>query len=453
MRLEEAYLMLPGPCQTLAVSAFGFRNRLRRYGAHFDQHAAFLAHSEGWSKDRIEEWQQEELARLLDHAFRTVPHFQRLAPRSIHKGADAARVLRSLPILEKSEIRAAPNQFTSSEYGATERVALMTTGTTGSPTTFLVDRESRQRHFAYFDRLLRWAGLDSGGWHAVLMGRVLGREKQLRRRPWRVDFANRRVYYSSYHITRDAIADYGRHLSRQNYEWIEGYPSAIANLASLARERGIHLPRPKAIIPSSETLDSTTRKQIEDSFGRTIWEFYAAAEQAAFISQCAAGSLHINPEYSLIEFHPQGSDQDGEALYEMVATSFQNWAMPLIRYRTGDMVTLEQGPCLCGSAFPRVGRIVGRTSDEITLPDGRRVTGISNVAKRLPIQKSQMVQLGDQSLEFRVVPIRAKWEDGLEAVLQRRLHERLGDGVRVSIRLVDQIEPGPGGKFSLVKKV
>lgn len=450
--LDEAYLWLPGPLQTLAVSALGFRNRLRRYGPHYDQHCSFLAQSESWSEDEIQEWQQEELTRLLRHAFKTVPHFRRLAPLDNYTGRDAARILRSLPLLEKAEIRAAPDQFTSTVYGDKERLPVMTTGTTGSPTTFLVDRASRQRHFAYFSRLLRWAGLDSRRWHAVLMGRVLGREQQLRRRPWRVDFANRRVYYSSYHITHDVFDKYANHFADRRYEWMEGYPSAIANLASVAQKRGVELPRPNAIIPSSETLDSITRKQIEDYFGQTIWEFYAAAEQAVFISQCAAGSLHINPEYSLVEFHPRGMDQDGLALYEMVATSFRNWAMPLIRYRTEDLVTLEEGTCFCGSAFPRVGRIVGRTSDEIILSDGRRVTGISNVAKRLPIQKSQLVQLGDDALEFRVVPIQSKWEDGLESILQRRLHDRLGNKVRVSIRLVDDIDPGPGGKFSLVKK-
>lgn len=451
--LEEVYLRLPRLGQTLAVSALGLKNRLKRYGSSFRKHRGFLEGSESWSRAQIRQWQNEELVRLLRHAVGTVPHYRSLAKDSPYTSDDVRGFLRTWPLLEKRSIRAAPQHFVSEAFRAKDVLSVMTTGTTGSPTTFIIDHTSRQQHFAYFDRLLRWAGLDSGEWHAVFMGRVLGTSRQMRRQPWRIDYANRRVYYSSYDISKDTIEAYANHFARQRFEWVEGYPSAIANLARLAQEANLDLPHPGAIIPSSETLDDATRRSIETCFGQRIWEFYAAAEQAVFISQCGEGSLHINPEYGIVELEPQGHDQDGNLLYEMVATSFRNWAMPLVRYRTDDLVTTESEPCPCGRAFPRVGRIVGRTSGTVILPDGRRVTGVSNVPKGLPIRESQLVQIADDALEFRVVPLKSEWTSAAEAAVLRRLRDRLGDSVKLSVRLVRHIERGPGGKSCLVRKL
>jgi phenylacetate-CoA ligase len=449
--LESIYLNIPVPLQSLAISVLGARNRASRYGPAFRSHNRFLTESEYWCEERILNWQNQQLLSLLNHAFTTVPYFRRLAPKGRFGSAEAREVLRGLPWLEKRQIRDGPSEYSSESFRSRDLLSVVTSGTTGSPVRFLIDKTSRQYHFAYFARLLRWAGLDERSWHAVFMGRMLGTEAQVKRQPWRVDHANRRVYYSSYHITHEGIAKYADHLQRREPEWIEGYPSAIGNLARLSIDRGFDLPKPRAIIPSSETLDDVTRTAIQAAFGDAIWEFYGAAEQAAFISQCDAGSLHINPEYGIVEFEPRGHDQDGLALYEMIATSFRNLAMPLLRYRTDDLVTKGPESCSCGRSFPRVHRIVGRESGAVVLPDGRRVTGVSNIPKGLPIEKSQLVQMSKDALEFHVVPIQHHWGDDVERTVLGRLRDRLGSSVNVCVRTVADIPPGPNGKTPLVK--
>jgi phenylacetate-coenzyme A ligase PaaK-like adenylate-forming protein len=54
---------------------------------------------------------------------------------------------------------------------------------------------------------------------------------------------------------------------------------------------------------------------------------------------------------------------DGE-MGEIVLTSLKERAMPLIRYRTGDIGTLLTTPCTCGGALPRLGRVEGRLSGD-----------------------------------------------------------------------------------------
>lgn len=449
--LERIYLNSPRPIQDLALSIIGARNRIVQRGSWFREHATFLSRSERWGESQLTEWQDRQLAGLLNHALATVPHFQALGLGGNHTHFTARDVLSELPFTNKEALKHDPRAFTSIVIRPREMVRVTTSGTTGSPTTFFIDRRSRQEHFAYFDRFLRWANLDSTAWHAVFMGRLLGKDSQLKHTPWRTDFSNRRVYYSSYHITRNSVEKYLRHMTSRSLEWVEGYPSAIGNLAQLGLSAGANFPKIRAVIPSSETLDDITRSTIEKAFGKVIWEFYAAAEQAAFISQCEAGSLHINPEYGIVEFQSCGYTDNGEELHEMIGTSFRNRAMPLLRYRTGDLVVRDHTACACGRTFPRLKRIVGRTVDAVVLPDGRRLTAIGDIIRGLPIERSQVVQISEGAVEFRVVPIRSGWSVEAKNTLEHRLRDRLGDSARIRIQVVRSIPPGPNGKTPLVR--
>ena len=58
---------------------------------------------------------------------------------------------------------------------------------------------------------------------------------------------------------------------------------------------------------------------------------------------------------------PQSVDQSGE----VVGTNLENYAMPLIRYRTRDLTRMIATPCSCGNVLPMHDRILGRTDDMI----------------------------------------------------------------------------------------
>lgn len=59
---------------------------------------------------------------------------------------------------------------------------------------------------------------------------------------------------------------------------------------------------------------------------------------------------------------------------EIVLTTFASEAMPLIRYRTGDIGRIVSGPCGCGSTLPRLGRVRGRMDSEIPVAGGGTVS-------------------------------------------------------------------------------
>src|SRR5690606_28221227 len=115
---------------------------------------------------------------------------------------------------------------------------------------------------------------------------------------------------------------------------------------------------------------------IEERFGCRVFDWYGQNERVAAIGTCEQGRYHLMSDYSYVELEPTP-----EGL-EIVGTGFNNLAMPLIRYRTGDFVQLQDvDSCSCGRAFPVVRRIIGRDDDYIKLPDGSHVKRLSNVFK------------------------------------------------------------------------
>ena len=76
----------------------------------------------------------------------------------------------------------------------------------------------------------------------------------------------------------------------------------------------------------------------------------------------------------------------GEYAAEIVSSSLHNYVMPLLRYRSGDLVRInpQAVPCPCGRGFPVISGIIGRSSDVIFTPDRRAVTALYTVFEGVP---------------------------------------------------------------------
>ena len=180
-----------------------------------------------------------------------------------------------------------------------------------------------------------------------------------------------------------------------------------------------------------------------------MFDWYGLFERVIFIGTCEFGSYHIFPDYGVTEFRPV-YETDGKTYYELVGTGFINSVMPLIRYSTGDVVTLKEGPCECGRAFPRIGSIVGRLDDMVITPEGRVVGRLDHIFKDLEhIRLAQIIQEHVDEITILVVP-----EPGYSPFDEKKVIgsaiERLGKKMNIKIRLVSDIPRLPNAKFKAV---
>ncbi len=168
-----------------------------------------------------------------------------------------------------------------------------------------------------------------------------------------------------------------------------GTPSFLLNIAEKAEEMGFDLKKDlnlKVGFVAAEMLPESLRSDLEERFGMTIRQGYGTADIRCLGYECTEkNGMHI-PDDKIVEIvdpetgHPLRAGEIGE----IVATSF-NKAYPLIRFGTGDLSLLNDGPCLCGRTSPRLVKILGRV-DQATKVRGLFIHPgqVDEVAARFP---------------------------------------------------------------------
>jgi phenylacetate-CoA ligase len=148
-------------------------------------------------------------------------------------------------------------------------------------------------------------------------------------------------------------------------------PSYALRLSNTVKELGIDVKKDlylKIFFIGAEPHSEAMRRKIEELYGVKAYNSYGLSEISgpgiAFECPYQAG-LHIWEDYVYPEivdpktFEPLPDGQEGE----LVLTTLQRQAMPLMRYRTKDLTKIISEPCKCGRTHRRIARITARTDD------------------------------------------------------------------------------------------
>jgi phenylacetate-coenzyme A ligase PaaK-like adenylate-forming protein len=144
---------------------------------------------------------------------------------------------------------------------------------------------------------------------------------------------------------------------------LAGYPSMLHLLAERARAGALRI-QPRRILSSAEPLLPEARRAIEEVWGGTVVNGYAASE-LMIAGSCEAAGCHIVDD--LIFFEPvdgRGKAVPADVTSDKVfVTNLYNLALPLIRYELTDEVTVLSKQCACGSSLRRLDDVHGRMDD------------------------------------------------------------------------------------------
>lgn len=129
----------------------------------------------------------------------------------------------------------------------------------------------------------------------------------------------------------------------------------------------------KCLIGVGSQLTPSLRARLEQGYGIPVHMSYGLNEIGMVGVRCREGRYHVHSEHCLVEIadndgHPCPPGQTGHVL----VTGLSNLAMPLIRYDTGDLAEVAEGPCPCGRTLPSFGKLGGRYRRYAGLPDGTR---------------------------------------------------------------------------------
>jgi phenylacetate-CoA ligase len=320
-----------------------------------------------------------------------------------------------------------------------------TSGSTGLPTQVFRSHRSWAHGHANKFRQWRWFGVEPGERYAYFWG--LAHDARGRREASLKDAIFNRERASAFAMSSDYAAQFYERLRAHPTTYAYGYPSTIVQFAdevALAGLDGREL-HWKGVFTTAELLLPEWRERIETTFGCRVGDNYGCAECCDPGIECEHGSMHQTMESSVVDTLP-GTD----GLPEMLLTDLHNYSQPLIRYRVGDLVDAgDHRTCACGRGLPRLGRPIGRSGDNLVLPDGRQLNCHTTTylfkqhGKAGHVREYQFVQHAQGRIELRIHPGPA-WSEDVRAELGREAREAFG--IPIEISTVERFERRGRGK-------
>lgn len=249
------------------------------------------------------------------------------------------------------------------------------------------------------------------------------------------------LFLSSYNINSNTVEQYYKKIVMFQPIAIEGYPSSLYSLALFLKDAELELNIP-ITFTSSETLLDYQRDLIEERLGTEIYDRYSMTERTIFLveSHNHAGYYEA-PGFSINEYI-----DDGE-----ICTSLINDAFPLIRYRSNDIMEIEEAT----DENPQivVKRVNGRKEDYLHCKDGSRILRLDFIFKGVKhVKMSQLVQDKEGVLSVRVVPEKDFTDDDRNRI-EQNIIARMGAGnidFRIELITENEIQLTPRSKYEFI---
>jgi phenylacetate-CoA ligase len=199
-------------------------------------------------------------------------------------------------------------------------------------------------------------------------------------------------------------------------------------------------------------LTEADRAELHDYFGVPVANGYGSREGGFIAHECPHGRFHVTDENIILEI----VDEDGQAVApgksgRIVITHLETYAMPFIRYVTGDVArrAVDETPCPCGRGLSTVLAVDGRQTDFLVARDGtirHALSAIYVLREREEIERYRIVQEADYSVHVDVV-CRKTLTEGLRHQLHNGLAAALGQDLDITINQTDDIQPTGSGKY------
>jgi phenylacetate-CoA ligase len=192
---------------------------------------------------------------------------------------------------------------------------------------------------------------------------------------------------------------------------------------------------------------------IAEVFGAPAANEYGSRDIGFTAHETPEGQILLISESIVLEVLDEaGQPVPPGAAGEAVMTGLCSDAQPFIRYRTGDIVRMGTGRCRAGRALHVIDEVLGRTTDFVTRADGTIMHALAVIYVLRAVEgvaEFKLVQHTVRDIEVLVRP-NPRWGEAGAGAIDRGLKARLGEDVRVTLRLVEQIAPEASGKHRYV---
>jgi phenylacetate-CoA ligase len=238
-------------------------------------------------------------------------------------------------------------------------------------------------------------------------------------------------------------------------------PSYLLHIGEVAEKMGVDIKKDTKLrtgILGAEPWTDRMRTRIEDWLGIKAYDIYGTSELSGpMFTECMEQKgFHIWSDLALVEIiDPKtGESIESGEKGELTITMLQKEALPMIRYRIGDITTMDEEICACGRTHPRIQRIQGRVDDMLIIRGINvfpsqieyALMAIPEVGQHFQIVVERRGALDDMLV--RVELNKESFSDKINDLMQvrQKVEHRLRNSLNVNVN-VELVEPGSLPRF------
>lgn len=405
--------------------------------------------------DKLKHDQEKQLKNLIKFSYENVPYYHNLfrslglSPEDIQTIED----LEKLPILTKDIIKKHWEEFKPVNLSSMKYYNHATGGSTGTPMQYRLSKHDRFLGGALLYRGWGYGGYELGDRMVFLAGSSLGFDTKSKLTTFIHETTRNLRKLSSFDMGENEMREYAQTINSFKPKFIRGYASSIYFFARWLEENQLSVPSQKAVFTTAEKLFPYMRQTIEDVFDCDVYDNYGLNDGGVSAYECSEHTgLHIDTERSIMELVDGAGHQIDTGEGQILATSLYNYAMPFIRYATGDDGHIIDDGCNCGRGYPLLKEVLGRSTDVLLTPEGKSIHGWFFLYIFWEycegIKEYQVVQKSLEKIVIRIVP-----DEGFDEMQLDRIREvvaRRGPGWDLEFQFVDEIDRTRAGKYKFI---
>lgn len=433
----------------------------KRYGSVYNREMAELKRTEKLSPLELEAEKNESLRKLISYSYDHVRYYRELFdriglhPSDIKDEKDLAKI----PFLTKELLVENRDKMISDEFDKSSLVYLTTSGSTGTPAGFYVQPESPMRERVYGIHMFKDMGYKPDSSRLVMRGKEFWAQKA-KGRNWQWDAFKRELSINIFEMTPENMEVYCKVIEKYKPDFAFGYMSAMYTLCKYIESRPQKLKHQfKGYLAISETVTEEQRCFVESVINARVFSFYGMSERVIIASECKHSTeYHVQPLYGIAEI----VDENGNVITEpgktgeIVGTGLLNYAMPLIRYKMGDMASWStKESCECQNGLKRLSGVQGRKTKDVLIGKDGSLVSLASLEVHSEIydymSRYQFVQTHVGEVTVKAVAVNGKplTNEKLNRISEV-FTERTKGKIVFCAEEVQAVKPKKNGKMSII---
>ncbi len=441
---RETYCNMPQPLKTFLGSIYGAIPLSMRYGKLFNEYTDRFKKFEESDEQYRQDFVYHKTLETLIFAEKNIPfykeHFQKYGVTA--RDYKALDDLKRFPSISKEDIKVNLDRMYSRKVE--KPGARFSGGSLSVPTKFfypLYSSHIKQKACAMYT--LAKAGYKYRDKTLILKERDVSDVQE--DTYWKYEPADNYLYLSSNYLNSDKFLLMHTQAKKFNPKFLFGYPSTVLSFIAMSKQFGLEALKIKGVVVSSESIYNVDLQIIKDFFGHdiTVLSEYTHSERVVSAYRLDFENYRFNNAYGLSRVVDD----------EIVGTSFDNFVMPLINYKTTDEA-LGDVVCFEGTDIAKeVKNIKGRHEAYLVTADERLISVTTMVGgQHLPYDMIKNMQYRQTQPGKVTVIIESSTEDIDKDYVIRGMIKLVHDGIDFDVEIVDKFDRSVDDKHFICRQ-